>query len=94
MLSSLDASVDVHYEFDATASPNETGLEPPSLTFLTSSGPTAIDLTDSASKQPQPPPPPTPPRSGDTIEARVQAMKQEFQEYRKRRARGLLESAC
>ena len=34
------------------------------------------------------------PARSDNIEARVQAMKEEFQEYRKRRARGLLESAC
>ena len=96
-LSLLDASVDVHYEFDATASPNETGHDPPPLSFLTSSS--AIDVTDSTTTTATPPTttfkPATLPRpNGDTIEARVQAMKQEFHEYRKRRARGLLESAC
>lgn len=97
-LSLLDASVDNHYEFDTTQSPNETGL----ITTATAAGPSAVLV-----------PPPLAGRDTDpagasqrravvgkltaryeNIEARVQAMKEEFQEYRKRRARGLLESAC
>ena len=107
VLSLLDASVDNHYEFDTTHSPNETAHEP-SLTFIPSPATatatataaatataTATVVADSSG--------PGPGRHrkvaggaarSENIEARVQAMKQEFQEYRKRRARGLLESAC
>lgn len=98
-LSLLDASVDNHYEFDTTQSPNETGQDPtalPTATFIPQTMTRNVVLAADSSG----PGPgrhrkagPVPPRS-ENIEARVQAMKEEFQEYRKRRARGLLESAC
>ncbi|XP_046649399.1 protein turtle-like isoform X4 [Daphnia pulicaria] len=98
-LSLLDASVDNHYEFDTTQSPNETGLQDSTLhtaTFIPPTTTRAVDLsTDSSGPGPgrHRKVGPIPARS-ENIEARVQAMKEEFQEYRKRRARGLLESAC
>lgn len=81
----LDASVDTHYEFDATLSLTETG-EPASL----GSSCRHADVAASRARKPL---------SAHTslpgnIDARVQAMKQEFHEYRKRRARDFLESAC
>jgi hypothetical protein len=94
----LDASVDNHYEFDTTQSP--TGQESSSVnaTYFPGSIPSTITtrssvlVTDSATAN-RNKKLPTQVRS-ENIEARVQAMKEEFQEYRKRRARGLLESAC
>lgn len=97
-LSLLDASVDNHYEFDTTQSPNETGQDPtlPTATFIPSSTTRNVVLA----ADPSGPGPGRHRKAGsvpvrsENIEARVQAMKEEFQEYRKRRARGLLESAC
>ena len=91
----LDASVDNHYEFDTTQSPNETGPDA-SASLISTATASSVPVA------PIPPPaPPVPPvrrkpvaARYENIEARVQAMKEEFQEYRKRRARGLLESAC
>ena len=95
----LDASVDNHYEFDTTQSP--TGHESSSVnaTYFPGNIPSTITtrsgvlVTDSATANRNKKIPTRPDRS-ENIEARVQAMKEEFQEYRKRRARGLLESAC
>ena len=100
-ISLLDASVDNHYEFDTTQSPNETGGQDPTPTTLSTptfvpSARAVILATDSSGPGPgrhRKTGSAAPVRS-ENIEARVQAMKEEFQEYRKRRARGLLESAC
>ena len=105
-LSLLDASVDNHYEFDTTQSPNETGQQDPTTTTTTTLStatyiPAATTRTVVLAADPSGPGPgrhrkigSTPAARSENIEARVQAMKEEFQEYRKRRARGLLESAC
>lgn len=104
----LDASVDNHYEFDTTQSPNESGQDPApavSTTMMASTSRAAMDpMTDpsydqgssvgGAGSRHRKVLGPTPAGRPENIEARVQAMKEEFQEYRKRRARGLLESAC
>jgi len=99
----LDASVDNHYEFDTTQSPNETGQDPPPSASIdqgfipSTSGragvETVMDPTFTGTAGRHRKTSSTPGRP-ENIEARVQAMKEEFQEYRKRRARGLLESAC
>ncbi|XP_032791333.2 protein turtle isoform X2 [Daphnia magna] len=95
----LDASVDNHYEFDTTQSPNETGQQDSTLhsaTFISPPTGKSVDVPADSSG----PGPGRHRKAGpisarsENIEARVQAMKEEFQEYRKRRARGLLESAC
>ncbi|XP_059471530.1 protein turtle-like isoform X2 [Neocloeon triangulifer] len=89
-----DASVDDHYEFDAdfntpvpTPSPGGPRQSSESEMYNTFLSTTSISLTPSAKHQ--------------DIEARVQAMKQEFHEYRERQARRRhksqqqeLESAC
>ena len=87
----LDASVDNHYEFDTTQSP--IGQESSHATYIPSSQasrPLVLVTDSSASKTKKI----QSHAKSENIEARVQAMKEEFQEYRKRRARGLLESAC
>ena len=76
----LDASVDTHYEFDATLSLTETG-EPASLGSYRNSDSRSRKAVAATSLP-------------GNIDARVQAMKEEFQAYRKRRARDFLESAC
>ncbi|XP_065332558.1 protein turtle isoform X2 [Cloeon dipterum] len=88
-----DASVDDHYEFDAdlntpVPTPSPGGPSDAYNTFLST---TSLSLTGSSSAA-----------KHQDIEARVQAMKQEFQEYRERQARRRnksqqqqqLESAC
>lgn len=80
----LDASVDTHYEFDATLSLTETAPEA-SIASANVLGAGPIRARKAVTTQHALP---------GNIDARVQAMKQEFQEYRKRRARDFLESAC
>ncbi|CAB3362770.1 Hypothetical predicted protein [Cloeon dipterum] len=88
-----DASVDDHYEFDAdlntpVPTPSPGGPSDAYNTFLST---TSLSLTGSSAAA-----------KHQDIEARVQAMKQEFQEYRERQARRRnksqqqqqLESAC
>ncbi|XP_069675339.1 protein turtle isoform X2 [Periplaneta americana] len=100
----LDASVDDHYEFDtvfaATPTPSTpTGVRTAPPRQRLGSGGEDRGISDSeiysASFYP---PRPKRPSKYDNIEARVQAMKEEFHEFRKRQAKRRrseeLESAC
>lgn len=97
-LSILDASVDNHYEFDTTLSPDENRTDSSSANYIAngvavvSERPVVVDVGSAGSVLTSRHKRTT--ARYENIEARVQAMKEEFHEYRKRRARGMLESAC